>query len=85
LGALQGSVVGGGASDHVDLGPSLAELYGVDVVGVELEADEGLNDQVEDESDKVGKPDSFEVPAPPAEPGGGEALAEFMPLFPLLA
>ena len=64
----------------------MAELYGVDVVGAALDEDEGLNDQVDDDRPSVAKPDSLEAPEPAPPPdGGGEALAEFIPLLPLLA
>ena len=55
------------------------------MVGVELVADDGLKDHVDEEvRGKVGKPNSFEeLPLP--EAGGGDALVEFEPLLPLLA
>ena len=49
--------------------------------GTELEAEDGLKDQVELERPSVGKPDSPEAPVPPAPAGGGEALVELWPPF----
>ena len=79
LGALHGSA-GGGASDQDDFGAILAELYGVEVEGVELEAEEGLKDHVDDDKPRVEKPESADPALAPEADGGGEDLAE-LPLF----